>query len=169
MKTPLFRLQPVDGRQIHSLLMSRVDYLERIDDPLHVRRTLPFVARAENVKEFVAAVEAMKDSLTRLGAGLIFQSLQPVEGNLLERSLHNWVALIAVALRLVPQVGQSGVAVYQPVDNAKTKDALIFQTDQGKGAGVGYSSDLFVVPRTCSIKNPRGHCTSASCQIRRRG
>ena len=120
----------MEGRQINSLLMSRVDYLERIDDPLHVRRTLPFVARAENVKEFVAAVEAMKDSLTRLGAGLIFQSLQPVEGNLLERSLHNWVALIAVALRLVPQVGQSGVAVHQPVDNAKTKDAPIFQADR---------------------------------------
>ena len=120
----------MEGRQIHSLLMSRVDYLERIDDPLHVRWTLSFVARAENVKEFVAAVEAMKDSLTRLGAALIFQSLQPLEGNLLERSLHNWLALIAVALRLVPQVGQSRVAVHQPVDNAKSKDAPIFQADR---------------------------------------
>ena len=110
--------------------MSRVDHLERIDDPLYVRRTLSFVARAEDVKEFVAAMEAMKDSLTRLGAGLIFQSLQPAQGNLFERSLHNWLALIAVALRLVPQLGQSVVAVHQPVDNAKTKDAPIFQADR---------------------------------------
>src|SRR5215467_4248327 len=110
--------------------MSQVDHLERIDDPLHVCRTLAFVAGAEDVKEFVAAVEAMKDSLTRLGAGLIFQSLQPVEGNLLERSLHDWVVLIAVVLRLVPQVGKSGVAVHQPVDNAKTQEAPIFQADR---------------------------------------
>ncbi len=110
--------------------MSRVDHLERVDDPFHVRRTLSFVARAEDVEEFVAALEAMKDSLTRLGAGLIFQSLQPVEGNLLERSFYNWLALIAGALRFVPQVGQSGVAVHQPVDNTKTKDAPIFQADR---------------------------------------
>src|SRR5262249_1392492 len=101
-QAPLSRQQPVEGWQIHSLVMSRVDHLERIDDPLHVRRTLSFVARAEDVKELVAAVEAMKDSLTRLAACLIFHSVQPVEGNLLERSLHNWLALIAVALRLVP-------------------------------------------------------------------
>lgn len=110
--------------------MSRVDHLERVDDPFQVRRTLSLVARAEDVKEFVAAVEAVKDSLTRLGASLIFQSLQPVEGNLLERSLHNSLALIAVALRLVPQVGQSGVTVHHPVDNAKIKDAPIFQADR---------------------------------------
>ena len=109
--------------------MSQVDHLERIDDPLHVRRTLSFVAHTENVKEFVAAVEAMKDSLTRLGAGLIFETLQAIEGNLFERSLHNRLALIAVALSLVPQVGQSGVAVHQPVNNAKGKDAPIFQAD----------------------------------------
>ena len=59
--------------------MGRADDLEGIDDTVHVRGTLSFVACAEDVKQFVATVETMQDSLTRRGGGLIFQSLQPAK------------------------------------------------------------------------------------------
>jgi len=59
--------------------MGRVDDLEGIDDPVQVRGTLSFVTCAEDVKQFVAALETMQDSLTRWCGGFIFQSLQPGE------------------------------------------------------------------------------------------
>jgi hypothetical protein len=38
----------------------RIHYLKRVNDPVHVCGTLAFVPSADNVKDFVAAVEAVQ-------------------------------------------------------------------------------------------------------------
>jgi hypothetical protein len=41
------------------LLVRRIYYLKRINDPVHVGRPLSFVSGADDVKDFVATVETV--------------------------------------------------------------------------------------------------------------
>jgi hypothetical protein len=45
------------------LVMRRVDYLERVNDPVHVCGPFSFVSSADDVKDFIAAVEAVQVAL----------------------------------------------------------------------------------------------------------
>jgi hypothetical protein len=41
------------------LVMRRIHYLKRINDPVHIGRPLSFVSGADDVKDFVATVETV--------------------------------------------------------------------------------------------------------------
>ena len=47
-----------------SLLVRRIHHLEGIDDPVYVRGALSLVPGADDVKDFVATVEAVQAALS---------------------------------------------------------------------------------------------------------
>jgi len=61
----------------------RIHDLKRIDNPVNVCRPFAFISRTDDVKNLVAAVEAVQ--IVRAGlSGFILQTLQASQRNLLE-------------------------------------------------------------------------------------
>jgi len=106
--------------------MRRIYYLERIDDPVHVGWPFSFVAGAEDVEDFVAAMESMQVALTR-GPGFVFQPLQPGERDLLERPPNHRFPFVLIAIGLVPQVRKRCFTIHEPVHRAEIENSSIRQ------------------------------------------
>lgn len=109
--------------------MRWIDHLERINDPVYVCRSLPFVSGAEDVEDLIAAMEAMQVALIGF-AGFVLQPPQPGERNFLERTPNHWLGLIFVALCFVPQIGQGCLAIHESVDRPKIEDCSAFQANR---------------------------------------
>src|SRR6267142_1844448 len=109
-------------------LVSGVYGLEGVDDSVQICRAFPFIGGAEDVEEFVAAVEAVEGTLAGF-AGFVLQAFEVRQGNLLQRAADYGLICVLVGFRFVPEIGEGGFAVGQAVNHAQAEDTSALQTN----------------------------------------